>query len=456
MKKQVDFICNNDAAIINTIKLKKLSLFATLLFGFFAFASAQTKELEKLISQLPDVQFKKIEPPTNFECAYEIKIKQPLNHSDTLAGFFYQKVFLSHKGFKRPMVMVTEGYNRKKNTICELSELLNANQISIEHRYFGESLPDSLNYDYLNLKQASADLHHINQLFQKIYAKKWISTGISKGGTTTIFYRYFYPNDVDLSVPYVAPINNAYEDQRIYAFLDTIGSAECREKLKAVQIRLLENREEILRRLVLNNKESDASYTYLTIEEAFEYAVLEFPFSFWQYGHSCNAIPNAKDSLEALVIYFERVSSITFFSDEIIELYGPHYYQSATEMGYYGYQTKGFEKLLAAIPTTSNPHATFLPNKMKAPFSGDLLRNINSWLQTEDNAFIYIYGSIDTWSATAVPPIKKDHSIWFFMEGKHHGNARINHMTEVEKIKLITTIEQWLSLKINDNLPANK
>ena len=69
------------------------------------------------------------------------------------------------------MVMVTEGYNRTKNTICELSELLNANQISIEHRYFGESLPDSLNYDYLNLKQASADLHHINQLFQKIYAK---------------------------------------------------------------------------------------------------------------------------------------------------------------------------------------------------------------------------------------------------------------------------------------------
>ena len=436
--------------------MKKLILFIIVLFGFFSFATAQTKELEKLLLQLPDIRFTKIENLTHFEASYEIKIKQLLNHNDSLAGYFYQKVFLNHKGFERPTIMVTEGYNIRQNAISELAELLNANQITIEHRYFGESLPDSLNYNYLNLDQSTADLHYINQLFHQIYSKKWISTGISKGGATTIFYRYFYPNDVDLSVPYVAPINNAYEDQRIYTFLDTMGSDECRKNQKALQVRLLENREEILRLLELNNKESDVSYTYLTINQAFEYAVLEYPFSFWQYGHSCNDIPNSKDSLEVLANYLEQVSSITFFSDEIIELYGPHYYQSATEMGYYGYQTKGFEKLLTTLPVTSNPHATFLPNKMTPPFNGELLKNVNSWLLKEDNTFIYIYGSLDTWSATAVPPQKKDHSIWFFMDGKHHGNARIMQMTAVQKIKLITTMEQWLSLKIKNHSSYNK
>ena len=102
----------------------------------------------------------------------------------------------------------------------------------MEHRYFGESMPDSLNYNYLNLKQATADLHHIRQLFGQIYTGKWVSTGVSKGGATTIFYRYFYPEDVDASVPYVAPVNREQEDQRLYRFLDTIGTDQCREKIR--------------------------------------------------------------------------------------------------------------------------------------------------------------------------------------------------------------------------------
>ena len=77
------------------------------------------------------------------------------------------------------------------------------------------------------------------QLFEIIYRGKWVSTGISKGGATTIYYRYFYPDDVDVSVPYVAPVNRELEDQRLYSFLETIGSDECREKIRSFQIRVL-------------------------------------------------------------------------------------------------------------------------------------------------------------------------------------------------------------------------
>lgn len=142
--------------------------------------------------------------------------------------------------------MVTNGYANSRNRISEPAALLGANQINIEHRFFGESMPDSLDYTYLNLEQVAGDLHHINEIFRTIYNGKWLSTGISKGGQTTIFYRYFYPKDVGVSMPYVAPSTQGVEDQRIYTFLDTVGTDACRNAIKDVQIRLLENREQMV------------------------------------------------------------------------------------------------------------------------------------------------------------------------------------------------------------------
>ena len=226
--------------------MKKLVLFMFLTSWFIIPLSAQTTSLEDLLFNLPDVKFKKIESPNSTELTYELNVKQPIDHSDIQKGFFYQKVYLSHKGFDKPTVIVTQGYQVAQNREQELTELLNANQLNIEHRFFGESLPDSLNYNYLNLKQATADIHHIRQLFDQIYSQKWISTGISKGGSTTIFYRYYYPDDVDVSVSYVAPLTNTFEDKRIYNFLDTIGSNECRQKIKQFLTRLLENRERVI------------------------------------------------------------------------------------------------------------------------------------------------------------------------------------------------------------------
>ena len=264
--------------------MKKFLLSLTLILALVKIGYAQTQNIEDLLFSLPDLIFKKIETPDSFELAYELKVRQPLDHFDPSKGFFYQKVFLTHKAFNRPMVINTAGYSKKKNDILEITELLSANQIAVEHRYFGESLPDSMEYEYLNLKQATADLHRINQLFKKIYTGKWVSSGISKGGVTTIFYRYFYPDDVDVSVAYVAPLNKEREDKRIYTFLDTVGTDECREKIKSFQTRLLENRDEVLSYLKFYSIGAGLKFNYLTFDQAFEYAVLEYPFYFWQWG----------------------------------------------------------------------------------------------------------------------------------------------------------------------------
>ena len=419
-----------------------------LILSFGIFSNIDGQDLETKLFNLSDIIFKKIESPNGYEPAYELKVKQPINHFDSSKGFFYQRVFLSHKAFNRPTVIITEGYGARSNYIHEITELLSANQIIVEHRFFGESVADSMDYKYLNLKQATADLHKINQLFKKIYAAKWISSGVSKGGVTTIFYRYYYPEDVDVSVPYVAPLNKEREDKRIYAFLDTVGTNECREKISAFQRRLLENRDEVLSFLKFYRIGARLKFNYLTFEQAFEYAVMEYPFAFWQRGDSCLNIPGNETSLEKAVEYFVSTNLLSLFSDDEIEYYGPHYYQSATEMGYYGYETYRFKDLIKSLPTDTNPMATFTPDKTNVSFDGSLLKDVHEWITDKGNKFIYIYGSKDTWSACAVQPSDNVDSQWFFLKGKHHGTARIKNMSIEEKQRLVTTLERWLSIKI--------
>lgn len=411
---------------------------------------AQEQSLEHALFGLPDVIFKAIDTPDGYEAAYELHIKQPLDHSNPDKGHFYQRAYLSHRGFDRPTVICTEGYTRSRNRIYELTNLIEGNQIDVEHRFFGTSIPDDsiFDYAYLNLEQVTADLHHINTIFKQIYQSKWLSTGISKGGQTTIFYRYFYPEDVDVSVPYVAPLNLALEEERIYSFLDTVGTATCRNALLDVQRTVLENRDEILPKLKWYAKGAGLTFNYLSFEEAFEYAVLEYPFSFWQLGGKCDEIPGKSAGTEAALEHLMATSGLDFFSDASMDSYASHYYQAGSEMGYYSYETEDFEGLLEALPMDPNPSAIFMPGKLPTTFDGKLVNSVYEWLPVNGDRFIYINGDSDTWSATAVRPSEQVDALWFFMEGKDHGQARIRNMNQSERAALVAALEKWLEIDI--------
>ena len=431
--------------------MNNLLLSLIMLVAFCSSAKAQNSSIENALYELPDVIFKEIKTTDGFAKTYELHIKQPLDHKHPEKGYFYQRAFLSHRDMNKPMVMYISGYSQDRVFKNELTKLLNANQLSIEHRFFGESLPDSINYNYLNLEQATADFHYINALFKHIYTGKWLSTGISKGGATTIFYKYFYPNDVDAAVPYVAPINRESEDKRLYTFLDTVGTDACRAKLLSFQKHIFKCRKEILPLLKMYSQGAGLKFTYLSLEEAFEYSVLEYPFAFWQYGSSCDQIPSDTCSIDSAVTYLNKVSSIKSFSDGDIDYFLPHYYQSASQMGYYGYKTDNFKTDLKALPLQPYPRAAIVPKKIPVKFDGSLLKKINEWTQKEGNKLIYIYGATDTWTATAVSPSDKVDAMWFFMSGKNHASARYTQMTQDEKKKFISTLERWLSIQIEDS-----
>ena len=422
-------------------------------FGCFflnTWTFAQDEILQQALFDLPDVHFEKITTPTGFQAAYELRIKQAIDHKNPDKGHFYQRVFLSHRGFDAPTLMCTEGYQRPRNRVYELSALLAANQLDIEHRYFGESMPDQIDYEYLTLEQATADLHHINELFRKVYKEKWISTGISKGGQTTIFYRYFYPNDVDVSIPYVAPLNLSLEDERIYHFLDTVGTAACREAIVGVQQRVLQNYDSCLTMVKWFAKGAQLKFKeYLTLGEAFEYTVLEYPFSFWQWGTDCSDIPDANTPLEEVMEHLLKICDPSFFADGSMKAFASHYYQAGSQMGYYGYETEDVTGLLRSLPEQPHPSAIFMPEDLPITFNGELPKQVYEWLQGKDaDRFIYIYGSSDTWSATAVPVSDKPDAKWFFLAGKDHAQARIKNMSAEQRSLLGQTLNEWLDIEL--------
>lgn len=402
---------------------------------------------------LPDVRFEAVEAPWGFGEAWELRIKQPLDHANPEVGSFYQRVYVTEFIPSGPTVLVTEGYDRSRNYPSELASAIGANQVIVEHRFYGASLPDSLDYAYLNIEQAAQDLHRIRTVLGAYFTGPWVASGISKGGQTTIFYRYFFPEDVAVSVPYVAPVNLALEDQRIYEFLDEVGSRRCRRDIEAIQRRILTEYDASLVRLKWHAKGQGLRFNYLTVEEAFEYAVLEYPFSFWQWGADCGDIPEADAPLEDILDHFLEVSGLAFFSDDGMEDYASHYYQCAVEYGYYGYETEPFEGLLRALPMAPHPSAIFTPNHMEVPYDGGALaRKVYDWVEANGDAFIYINGALDTWSATAMPPNPERDALYYFLEGQSHGTARIRNMNDEQRTEVKEALERWLGTPVVGSL----
>ena len=132
-----------------------------------AFAQPDKQRLERELFNLPDVSFTDVSKPGDPYLTYDLIFKQALDHQHPEKGTLYQSVQLRHRGFDKPTVIETNGYflSRGKN---EVEQILNANNVSVEFRFFGKLAPDSLQWQYLTNSQAAADLHHINQLLRNL------------------------------------------------------------------------------------------------------------------------------------------------------------------------------------------------------------------------------------------------------------------------------------------------
>ena len=400
--------------------------------------------LEKL-GALPDAEIKKSRIRAHFEEAYEIHLAQPLDHKDPDAGAFRQRIHLSHVDFSKPVVMNTEGYAARGNAPHELSRILESNQIIVEHRYFGESRPETLEWKYLTVAQAAADHHRIIELFKKIYGGKWITTGISKGGQTCLIHRSFYPDDVDVTVPYVAPINFALEDPRIYTFLENVGDKKTRDRIKQYQVLVLKHRKELLPMLKAYAESKNHVFS-IGLEVAFEYSAVEYPFAYWQYGNSePDSIPKQGASAQEIFDHLVKVVPFYLYADSGIRYFEPFFYQACTELGYYGFETSHLEGLLEAVPHPTN--TLFAPKGVEVKFNPMAMKRVNDFLQERGNNIIYIYGETDTWTATGVMLSGKTNALKIVKKGGSH-NTRINNLPDAQREKVLKALEKWLEIRI--------
>ncbi len=383
-----------------------------------------------------------------FKKTYEIMVRQPLNYKDTTDGFFLQRVVVADKDINRPVVVITEGYAAnyavKSEYINELSPIFEANQICIEHRYFGKSVPEPFDWKYLTVENAANDHHRIIQLFKKYYPSKWISTGISKGGQTAMSHRKFFPADVDVTVSYVGPLNFAVEDGRHERFIaHKAGTAKQRKAVLHFQLEALKRKKQLLPLLKEFSEEKKYSFK-MPLDEVFDFCVLEYSFSFWQWGNPVKEIPGESASDREIFDYLMKVASADYFSEEGIGPTRPFFVQAARELGYYGYDTRKFKKYLS-IPTAKNYlYRIFIPKTLNPVFNLGTMSDLHRFLQKTDAKMMFIYGGNDPWTASGVNIPKKRNLVKKVLKGGSH-RTRINSFPEKQKTEMIQTLKSWIS-----------
>ena len=425
------------------IRYAALLLFVLLSASASSFAQTVLEQKINAISAI-----KEIRPleTSEFSEKYVTYFTQPLDHRHPEKGSFRQRVIVSHVGFDRPTVIVTEGYGAayalRSQYREELSKLLNANMIFVEYRYFLESTPEPKDWQYLTAENSADDLHAITTAFKNIYPGKWIATGISKGGQTTLLYRTFYPDDVDISVPYVAPLCYGVEDGRHEPFLHKVSTPENRKKIEDFQLEALKRKATLLPRFEKYCSEKNYSFR-APIEEIYDYSVLEYSFALWQWGTPISSIPATTASDDEIFSHLLAISEPGYFTADSPN--ASFFVQAARELGYYGYDVQPFKQYLSIQSSEDYLHRLMLPEELKdMPFDKTLSKKITKFLKKQDPKMIFIYGQNDPWTAAGVTWLKNKKNIHVFIQPNGSHLARISTLPEAEKAEVMELINEWL------------
>ncbi|WP_426750401.1 S28 family serine protease [Myxococcus sp. Y35] len=379
---------------------------------------------------------------------FVMEYDQPADHVRPECQRFKQRMTLLHHSDAAPMVFHTSGYYVSMSTgRRELTTLLAANQLSIEHRFFLPSRPEPADWSLLTIQQSAADFHRVVEALKPIYSARWITTGGSKGGETMVFYRRFYPDDVYATVAYVAPLVLG-EDERFPAFQEAVGGPEqawCRERIRTFQRAVLDRREEMLDLLRAYAANHGLTYNQLGFERALEHAVIETYFAFWQYDspRNCGQFPDASATSQHLLDMVNWTVGLATFSDDGssgIGPYHPYYYQASLELGW----PKPYEAHLGsriAFPGTNIAPLYSTPG-VPVVFRPQAMQDIADWLVTQGQRVMFIYGDLDPWTAAAFPIGNAEDSPVFVVPGGNHGSS-ISQLPPQERLQAEETVRRW-------------
>lgn len=379
---------------------------------------------------------------------FDLEFLQPADHDDPEGEQLSQHLSLLHRSFDAPMVLNTQGYDLWVGR-TELMVLLESNQIQVEHRFFGGSVPASGDWSLLTIEQAAADHHRIVEALEQIYGGSWINTGYSKGGMTASYHRRFYPDDVDATVSYVAPLSLGAPDDRYLDFLANVGTPACNQALWAVQREALGRRDAMLALLAAR---PGLSFDRIGgIERAFECIVVEAPFAFWQYAGEtyCSQIPVATASDQAIFDFFDTFVGWSFASDPVWNHYAAYYYQAQTELGYPAVARDHLADLLHT--DAPDPEEGLPPAGTDPVYVPTAMPDIAQWVATEGERLMFIYGEYDPWTGGAYELGDATDSYVYVNPGGTHGSG-IGSLEPDDEQEALATIARWAGVTLTKRL----
>jgi hypothetical protein len=413
--------------------------------GPAAAATADTDILARLraVPGLSVLEEQPVPAPYRF---FVLSIRQPVDHLNPRAGTFQQRFTLLHRGTDRPMVLHTTGYNVPGFAFrSEPTRLIDGNQISVEQRFFTPSRPEPANWSKLTIWQAATDHHRIVAALKPIYSQKWISTGASKGGMTSIYHRRFYPDDVDGTVAYVAPqdvINN--EDSAYDRFFTKVGTAQCRAALDNIQVEALRRRTEFVARYQAWANENGRTFSIVgSVDRAFEFMVNGTTWAFWQYSSAsdCADVPPVTASSDDIWAWMDLIYGLDSNTDQGDTPFIPYYFQASYQLGY---------------PDVTLPHLaglqhyrgqdraqSYIPRDIVPRFQPLAMLDIDAWVKFSGRRLLFVYGQNDPWGAEPfrLGPGTRD-SLSYVAAGANHG-ANISLLTPAETATATAAVQRW-------------
>ena len=379
-----------------------------------------------------------------------LEILQPLDHQNPAVGIFSQSAYLFQWGIDYPVIFDTQGYAALHHSHrSELFQLMEANHLMVEHRYYGESVPRDGEYEYLNITQAANDLHRIKQILGPVFSKPWVSTGHSKGGMTALFYKYFYPEDVAATVAYVAPILNGGKDERFMAYINQLEIEEgCNEALRSFQREILARRDRITP--LLSEEIAANSWDVRgTPSEVLESMVLSCRFARLLFSPSirCEEMPPITATDHELFDWLNLISPVARYDQANADLLSPFSYQSFTELGIAIQEWEHLKDLLIHPERNSYfSYDTYLEENPPS-FTPVPMEDIRHWLENEGDHIVYVYGGRDPWYGGAVVPGNTLDAIALMEPNDTHA-AILGRFTEQERV--YEMLEKWLGVPVGN------
>lgn len=414
--------------------------------GLAAAAAAVEDELLGRLTAIPGLTVVSETRPTGYRF-FVLRLTQPVDHRDPAKGTYEQRLTLLHRSSDAPIVLSTNGYGLAVNPAASQTEptrLLGANQVSVEHRFFRDSRPDPADWKTLDLWQEASDEHRIVQAFKTIYSGKWIQTGASKGGMTSVYHRRFYPGDVDGVVAYVAPNDRVNPSDRPYDdFFAKVGDRACRTALNNVQAEALKRRERLVPRL-----EATAARDGLTFgdslgsaDRSFEMTVLDAVWAFWQYSgvSDCANVPAATASDDEIYAWIDNVAGFSFYTDQGMEYYVPYYYQAAKQLGWPDLKFAHLRGL-TGYRDLYQPNS-MIPPALRVKHDPRPMLDVDHWVRRDASQMMFIYGENDPWSAERFTPSRKDSHL-YVAPGANHG-ANISRLDPADRDAATATLRRW-------------